>query len=246
MSTANDLFGDVKHTSQDDLSELTGEEALASLVGEGKKYATTEEMAKGMAYGQQHITKIEQENSELRDSATKAKGVDDILEAMKGQQTGKLDDDQHHDDTHDKGSNQPDVQALIDGAFEKRDARTQADKEEANKKAVITKLSAKYGVGKASEIYNKVGDDLGINLDELAAKSPDAVMKLVADARPAHATDSGLPASTHRTSITSGETGILNKTAIDKMFKAGQIDVNKKHQLENKMLTELGPEEFWK
>ncbi len=245
MSTANELFGDVK-PNQDDLSKMTGEEALASLVGEGKKYATAEEMAKGMAYGQQHITTLEQENSSLRDSATKAKGVDDILEAMKGQQPGNLDDDQHHDDTHDKGSNQPDVQALIDGAFEKRDARTQADKEAANRKDVIRQLSEKYGVAKASGIYNKVGNDLGISLDDLASKSPDAVMKLVADARPAHATDSGLPVSTHRTSITDGETGILNRTAIEKMFKAGQIDMDKKHQLENKMLTELGPEEFWK
>lgn len=246
MSTANELFGDVKPTVKDDQHELTGEEALASLVGEGKKYATTEDMAKGMAYGQQHITILEQENSSLRDSAIKAKGVDDILKAMKGQQNGNLDVDQNHDDNHDDGSKPPDVQALIDATLAKRDAGVLADKEEANKKDVVRQLSEKYGPAKASEIYNKVGDDLGINLDDLAAKSPDAVMKLVADARPVHATDSGLPPSSHHAPLNMGNQGILNKEAIDKMYTAGQIKLHEKHQLENQMLTELGPDEFWK
>ncbi len=241
MGDVNSLFG----SADTDLGTVTGEDALSQLVGEGKKYATAAELAKGMLHGQVHIGKIEQENSDMRDTANKAKGVDEILAALKGQQQQPTEDIQHHADPQGGGSEQLGVEDLIAKAFANRDAASQLGQEASNRQAVIDSLAQTYGA-QASQVYAAVGQDLGLNLDDLAAKSPNAVLKLVAQARPAQAADTGLPVGSQHGPVGTNTSGTLNKAAINKMYAEGKIkSLEAKHQLENQQLTALGDKLFY-
>lgn len=61
----------------------TPQEVLTELVGDGKKYKTAEDLARSRLQADIHITKIEQENKDLRDKLAGAKTVEDVLEAVK-------------------------------------------------------------------------------------------------------------------------------------------------------------------
>lgn len=241
MGKIDDLLSG-KHADQ--MADITGEDALKHLVGEDSKYATAEDMAKAMLNGQLHITKLESENATLRDSGTQAKGIDDILEALKGKGT-KEDDGNHHDaDLHDKGdSAELSVADQITAAFAKRDEGTVKVKEDANLQDTVDQLAKSYG-DKALDVFKKVGQDLGIDLEALAKKSPAAVMKLVYEARPA-SNSSGLPPSTHNTTTHQFDGGVMTKAVIDKMFKEGKLKRHEKITLENEMFTKLGEKQFY-
>lgn len=236
---------DLLSGKQDDaLADVTGEDALKHLVGEGQKYATVEDMAKGMLNGQVHIGKLEKENSTFRDATTQAKGIDDILAALNGKKTNEDDDNHQHQDHDDKGdSAKLSVEDQIAAAFTKRDDDAVKVKEDANLNSTVDELSKLYG-DKALETFNKVGKDLGIDLEALAKKSPAAVMKLVSEARPAEQT-SGLPQSTQMNTTTQVNGGVMNQAAIGKLYKEGKLNRDQKITLENQMFTQLGSDKFY-
>lgn len=242
MGKIDDLLADKQ---KDQIADVTGEEALKHMVGEGAKYATVEDLAKAALNGQVHISKIEQENASLRDTSDKAKGIDDILAALKGQQHKDDDDGNHqHDDNHDKGdSNELSVEDQITAAFAKRDQGDVVKKEDGNLNETVDLLAKAYG-DKANEVLTKVGQTLGIDMEALAKKSPQAVMKLVADARPASNTND-LPPSTQYGNLQQITGGVMTKSAIAKQFKEGKLDRYQKISLENEMLTQLGAEKFY-
>ena len=64
--------------------EVSGADALAELVGEGKKYATVEDLAKGNLNAQQHIGTLEHETASLREQSSSAKSIEDVLKAIQG------------------------------------------------------------------------------------------------------------------------------------------------------------------
>lgn len=241
MGKIDDILAGNKDSA---MNEISGEDALKHLVGEGAKYATVEEMAKGMLNGQVHISQIEKENATFRDTSTQAKGIDDILAALKGTQQNSDDGNHQHDDNHDKGgSDELSVAEQIKAALAQRDANTATQAEDANVTKVIDDLGKLYG-DKALDVYQEVGKEMGLDLEALAKKSPAAVMKLVADARPASNNNSGLPPSSHNNGVLQVQEGVMNKTAIDKQFKEGKLSRHEKIALENEMLTKLGDEFF--
>lgn len=229
----------------DQIAEVTGEDALKHMVGDGAKYATVEDLAKAALNGQVHISKIEQENATLRDSTDKAKGIDDILAALKGTQHQQATDDTHPPADQQKpgGSDEVSVADQIKAALEQRDANTVNKAEDANVVKVIDDLAKIYG-DKALDVYQQVGKEMGLDLEALAKKSPAAVMKLVADARPASNT-SGLPQSTQTFTQEPISGGVMTKSAIEKQFKEGKLDRYAKIALENEMLTQLGSDKFY-
>lgn len=229
----------------DQIAEVTGEDALKHMVGDGAKYATVEDLAKAALNGQVHISKIEQENATLRDSTDKAKGIDDILAALKGTQQQQTTDDTHPPADQQKpgGSDEVSVADQIKAALEQRDANTVNKAEDANVVKVIDDLAKIYG-DKALDVYQAVGKEMGLDLEALAKKSPAAVMKLVADARPASNT-SGLPQSTQTFTQDPIAGGVMTKSAIEKQFKEGKLDRYAKIALENEMLTQLGSDKFY-
>ncbi len=241
MGKIDDLLANKQN---DQIADITGAEALEHMVGEGKKYATAEDLAKAALNGQVHISKIEQENATLRDTSTSAKGIDDILAALKGQQQPPTDGNQlPADQQKPAGSDEPTVAEQIAAAFAKRDQGQVDQKEDANLNETVELLAKQYG-DKATAVYAQVGHDLGIDMEALAKKSPQAVMKLVNDARPASNTN-GLPQSSQTYTQEPLAGGVMTKTVIDKMFKEGKLDRNQKIVLENEMFTKLGRDKFY-
>ena len=73
MADQPTVFEERKETPKDLISEL---------VGEGKKYKTTEDLARGRLEADIHIKRLEEEAKVLRDQVAAAKSVDDILAAI--------------------------------------------------------------------------------------------------------------------------------------------------------------------
>ena len=60
---------------------------VSALVGEGKKYKTLDDLAKGYINADGFIEQLKAENRELKEKATAAKTVDDVLQRLNQQQT---------------------------------------------------------------------------------------------------------------------------------------------------------------
>jgi len=62
---------------------------VSALVGEGKKYKTLDDLAKGYINADGFIEQLKAENRELKEKATAAKTVDDVLQRLNQQQTAQ-------------------------------------------------------------------------------------------------------------------------------------------------------------
>lgn len=245
MGDTNNLFSQ----QQQQAPEITGEAALADLVGEGKKYATVEDLAKGMVHGQHHIGTLEHETATLREQSSSNKSIEDVLAAIKGTQEPAAQQPAATDQSQQPASSDVSIADQIAAAFKDRDNQVVATTESQNRATLVKDLGALYGAD-AVTLYAQVGSDLGINLDELAGKSPAAVMKLIADARPA-------PQVNHSQALPNGQQlplqqpqgggqGVLNQSAIKQLYADKKISMTQKHEMENRQLTLLGSNAFYK
>lgn len=180
MST-NNLFSNNESSSNNQMeqaAELSNEASLELLVGEGKKYATTGDLAKAMVHSQTHITKLEGEATTLREGAQKQTSIDEILAAIKSDgnnQQQQSDDNQNLADQQSNDSNQaPDIAQQIKTALEQNDQLKSA---QSNVATVTAALNKSLGA-RANEVYTAVGESLGVDLDELSKTSPGAVIRL--------------------------------------------------------------------
>lgn len=80
---SDNIFSDDNNTDQ---GEVDGAQALAELVGEGKKYASIEELAKAKMFADKHIKNLETEQEELRKDLSTRLSVDEALERVRQQQ----------------------------------------------------------------------------------------------------------------------------------------------------------------
>lgn len=237
MGTIDDILAGQQN---DKLANVTGEQALEHMVGENAKYKTVEDLAKAALSGQLHISDLENENKVFRDNQDKSKGIDDILAALNGNKDKDEDHGNHQDDdNHQKGGEeQISIADQIAAAFKSRDDKTDASTAAANQAQVAADIAKAFG-DNAGKMFDKVGKELGIDLNELAKKSPQAVLKLVADARPASNT-------TDFNSTVNQEHSHNDNTreSIAAQYKAGTIDRYQKITLENEALTRLGDKYF--
>lgn len=225
--------------------EMTGEEALSALVGEGKKYASMEDLAKGALNGQAHIERLEVEATGYKESATKAKGVDELLAIINKQSATNQGDnhDEHNSDEQNGAFGEAQAADLIAKALGARDA-VDADKvTAANQKLVVDELVKLYG-NDALKVYKELGEKLSADLNALAGGSPSLVLELIRGGTNASQSTQGLPAG-HNQSFQSNNEGVLTKANIMKMYKAGEIDRHTKIKLENENYTLLGRDKFY-
>jgi hypothetical protein len=73
-----DVFNTDPNANKDAPKDL-----IAELVGDGKKYKTVEELARGRIEADVHIVRLETEAKDLREKLAKAKAIEDVLEAVK-------------------------------------------------------------------------------------------------------------------------------------------------------------------
>lgn len=237
---SNELFSNNESNSNNQ-NELTGEDSLKLLVGEGKKYATVEDLAKGMVHGQNHITTLEQEATTFQAAQEKQTSIDDILAAIKAgdnsnqQQTDNL----NQPDPVVKDTSQPvDINQQIKDAL---DTRALSDQATANVQKVTDSLSKALG-SRANEVYSRVGGDLGVDLDELAKTSPDAVIRLCTGQQQQAPQQNNLPASTqvnHPRNVNRVD-GEINHKGIQELYAKGGMSREQKFELEHRQAIKLG------
>lgn len=141
-------------------------EALATLVGEGRKYKTSEELAKSYLKADEHIETLKSDNEKLRQEAVKGKTLTDVFERI----------EQHRKQAGDttpvaqKGATAEDIARLVD---ERITGRETAKTREENIRKAQEGLVVKYG-DKAKEVYLERGDspEKRKALNDLAAVDP--------------------------------------------------------------------------
>jgi len=146
-------------------------DSVLDLIGDGRKYKTTEDALSSIPHSQAHIQKIEAENAELRISAEKVSNIDSALEKIAANQN--------------QGTTTPTVEfdpnsvaAIVDDRLKAQDALKVRN---SNTQSVITAMQNEYG-DKASETFNQAAAANGMSVDDLnqlSATSPKAALKLI-------------------------------------------------------------------
>jgi hypothetical protein len=228
MSESNSLFSN-NDSNSNNQKELTGEDSLALLVGEGKKYATVEDMAKGMVHGQAHITKLETEATTLNENAQKQTSIDEILAAINADKGQQQPPEQQTPPDQIVKAPEVDIATQIKNALAEQAQTTNAA---TNVQQVTNSLSKSLGV-RADEVYSRVGKELGVNLDELAKTSPDAVIRLCTGQQSVAPQTGDLQQSQHNHVLTQQTlTSELTQTGIQELFAKGGMTREQKFTLE--------------
>lgn len=160
----------------------TTESFVTQLVGEGKKFKTIEELAKGKVEADNHIGNITKTLDELRAELAKQDYAKSLLEQMnKGSETkaeqppSNIPSPSNTENTTQSAS---DIEALVEKALtEKERNRTVAQ----NIAVVGEEMEKQFG-DKAAQILKSKSQELGMSMDklkEIAAESPTAFFQLV-------------------------------------------------------------------
>lgn len=162
-----------------EFEDKSPEEFMAELVGEDKQYKTVAEAVRALAHTKHHAKKVELENKTLRDKTAQSATIEDIMAQLKGSGDGTP-----AGDNKDLGVNpekstpqgQPeDIRELVTKMFQEQQTTQSAQR---NKDEVTAKLTSMYG-DKAGTVWAKAEQELGVDLESIAAKSPAAVYKML-------------------------------------------------------------------
>lgn len=141
------------------------------LVGEGKKYSSAEEALRSVPHAQQHIKTLEEEMAQLKEELSKRKTTQELLDEIKsgGLPVGNT--------TQEVGLNQDNIMELVNQTLQQRELQTKAKQ---NASQVANTFNDKYGE-QAEKVYNNLAKELNLSvqqLNDLATRSPNVVLKL--------------------------------------------------------------------
>jgi len=169
----------------------SGTARAEDLVGEGKKFKTVDDLAKGKLEADTFIEKLQREQKELREELDKRLTVE---AALRHAQEAGIRVDPPQPKANDppparQAENEPDIDSRITKALEARD-RNKATQD--NLQTATAKLVEVYGTPeKAAEIVKARAEELGMTrqqLGDMASSNPKAFYRLVGlDAKPAEA-----------------------------------------------------------
>ena len=230
MSTS-ELF-----TQNDDQSS-EGTEPM--FIGEGKKYQDILSADKAIAHKEEHISKIEQENADMRIQLEAAKKVDDIIESI--QNRPLVPEDTHQ--TEEQNHQGVDMDALVAKAVEERLSLAEQERNATtNSKQVVSELEKRYGA-KAKEVYMSKSQELGVDLDDLSRKSPAAVLAFFQDQAPRGS--SNMSSSINTASLRSGSPEHGTYQYWEDQQKAGKVSREEKFKQQHISLAKLGATAFY-
>lgn len=151
------------------------DQLLAGIVNaEGKqKYASIEEALKGAAAAQEHISRLETENTQFKQKVEKSTTLQDVLEAMKPRE----------DNGEEVKSSAPELNEdmlaqLLEKVVEKKESETA---KRSNAQTVAAKFKELHGED-AEAKYLEAAASVGMSkaqINSLAASNPTAVFKLL-------------------------------------------------------------------
>lgn len=228
----------VFETQSQDQGQGTTTDIPTVYIGEGKKYKTVEEADKAFGHLNSHVEKIQRENAEMRAKLEKAKTVEEVLETIKQQSTHVQWGQQETKTNSDAGKQEIDFNAVIEGKLSEWE--TQRSRQN-NLQAVNKALTDQFGE-KAAEVFTAKSKELGIDLNQLAAVSPKAVLEYFPKQQAPRADSS---TGTINTSYYDNNQPKINtKSYWNEQFKTGKITREEKFRREHESLEKLGWEAF--
>lgn len=158
-----------------EFEDKSGEEFLADFVGDDKKYKTVEEMARALAHANHHIGTLEGETSTLREQVSQSKTIDDVMARLAEAKNPEGKDTGSDDQSQQPKQEGEDVEATVKRLLEQQMSTQSAN---SNKQSVIDAMTKQFGT-KAGEVWDSVEKELGVDLEQMSASSPSAVLKLL-------------------------------------------------------------------
>ena len=198
--------GDTIHTANETTS------LLESYVGDGKKYKSPEELAKGYQNADQYINQMQTENEQLRGELDKRLNAEDMVDRIKREHEELQASMKAQENT----TPQLDEKALSDLISQTLDQKNTQKVAQDNIQAVDSKMKELFGTDKASEILQTKSKELNLSVEylaEVAAKSPDGFYSLLGIGRD----------KTITPSITASTT---NTEAVAKVNSLGSIEAD--------------------
>jgi len=159
--------------------------AYEALVGEGKKFKSPEDLAKGKVEADRFIAQLQSELAELRNEGATRARLEEIVDRLTSQERAQEGLNQEPNQRSFESPNsqpqssQADIERLIDQRITKREQRQTAEQ---NKRTVIDNLKQTFGSDYLAKLEARRAE-LGLEqseMDNLAARSPNAFMALVA------------------------------------------------------------------
>lgn len=154
---------------------------VAELVGEGKKFKSVDDLAKGKIEADGFIEKLKVENAALREALNTEANPDEILQRINGLLQAK---DRSTTNTHDQTSNQSTSTAAPlteEKVLELLSKRDQEEKIKQNVETFNANVTKAFG-NKTGEVIATRLDELGMDeksFKDLAAKNPNAALRIL-------------------------------------------------------------------
>jgi hypothetical protein len=176
-----DVFSDPKpeESKEPTQGNQTTEDILSQLVGEGKKFKTVEDLARGKLEADRFISDLTEEQKELRNALKEYEEKLAKTETVKDLFGNK--DSASSKDNQAEQMTTEDILKLVDERLTKR---TAAQQEAANKERANAALLKHFGNddAKARAFVKSEAERLGVGTDflkDMSAKSPEAFLRLV-------------------------------------------------------------------
>jgi len=185
---------------------------LDSLVGDGKKFSSTEELAKSKAYTDEMIEQVKNENAQLREDLDKRVNMEEMLNKIKEERAAQPTVENTTPQLDEKS-----LEGLVSGIMDKR--ATQATVQ-GNLNTVDNKMKEIYGEDKASEMVATKAQAMGLkpsDLGDLAQKSPEAFYQLMGVTADKPSTPTVTTPSVRMDNFEAGNTGVKDKAYFDNL-----------------------------
>lgn len=177
-------------------TKSTEADPLSEYVGEGKKFDSLEKFVNSFKAKEEHISTLESENREYRESLSKVKELEEMIEEYRNERRASPEPQQK------AGIDPSEIESIVQSTLSKAE---QEKAMKANTQKVANSLTEMYG-DSAEKLYIEVAKANGMSpaeMNQMAATRPQAVLNLVKALNP--------PRSTPSTS-----TGSINSEALQR------------------------------
>lgn len=181
---AEDFFNQEEASQQPDPKTVTKDD----MVGEGKKFKDVDGLAQGKAYADMYIedlkARVEDLTNRLNEATSKGSNLEDLKRELSNLNAQTA--NQEGTDTSSTDVRVKDEVELSTLVAQELDKRNQQDATNRNLEVVNQALTKKFGEGKEAEAIKLLAQRLNSSpefLKDVAAKSPDAFLKLMGEER---------------------------------------------------------------
>lgn len=241
----NPLFGD---DTVETPTEIDPKTAMETLVGEGKKYKTTEDAIKALWHSQQHIARLENERAQQQAALNERRNGEDLLALIESKLKATSNEPPPvvSERVPSNNGNTPamstitaeDIERLLE---QKLAQKSQATTAETNLNKVVETLKSNWGPGYQADLRAKASE-MGVTPDyllDLAKNSPSVFLSAVGgNSKKGSVTNSLPPASSFSSTIPGQQPQARNYAFYEKLRTTNKAEYWSP-KVQNQMLKDL-------